>query len=141
MQIFNGIASGASNAIGDSSNNHVGYAVDQMNKDYDISNQLGKTIAGGFSGLGKAKEEGVFGTYFRNSPVYLASQLSQLGQFFTHATPGNFYTNKYDDPHPSKPPQSADPIEFNNRFYQRMREFAQGEEIASAGQPRIRGGK
>ena len=76
---------------------------------------------------------------FYNSPAYLAARFTDLGRFFTQSEPGNFYTNRYKQPEPGQPVKSEDPVAFYSRWYERMRNFAQAEEVATRGQPQIRG--
>lgn len=69
-----------------------------------------------------------------NDPFFLTPHIqNSYGRFFTGADPGS--TNKpIQQPQPNKPLQSEDPETFYSRWYQRMRNFAEADEVASRGQ-------
>lgn len=79
------------------------------------------------------------GMGFYNSPAYLAARFTDLGRFFTGAEPGNFYTNRYEQPQKTPALKSEDPAAYYSRWYERMRNFAQAEEVANRGQTQVRG--
>lgn len=78
------------------------------------------------------------GSAFYNSPAYIMQHYSQLGKFFSGAESGNKYTDHYAVPQKTQAPVSEDPNDFYARFYNKMRQFAQAEEITGAGQAEVR---
>jgi len=79
------------------------------------------------------------GQGFYNSAPYIASHYTQLGKFFGSGTEaGNRYTDHFVPPEKSQPVKSQDPEDFFARWYNRMRNFSQSEEVASRGQSQVR---
>jgi hypothetical protein len=79
------------------------------------------------------------GQGFYNSAPYIASHYTQLGKFFGPGTePGNKYSDHFTQPQKSQPVQSQNPEDFYARFYNRMRNMAQAEEIANRGQTTVK---
>ena len=78
------------------------------------------------------------GAGFYNSAPYIASHYTQLGKFFSGADPGSKYTDHYTTPQKEQPVQSQNPEDFYARWYNRMRNFAQAEEVAAKGQTTVR---
>jgi hypothetical protein len=86
----------------------------------------------------KKQAEENYRTDFFHSPLYTTRQYQEMGKFFSPTEPGNFYTNRYAQPRKNQPVQSTKASDFYERWYERMRNFAQGEEVATRGQPQIR---
>ncbi len=104
-----------------------------------INSEAKQGVTGADSSTERAANTGLgTGQGFYNSPVYIASHYSQLGKFFTGAEPGNAYTNRYTVPQKTPAPQSEDPDIFYAKWYSKMRQFAQAEEVSGAGQAEVR---
>lgn len=90
----------------------------------------GKTANDSYNAMGKHSAY--------NDPYFLTSHIQNAyGRFFSGADTGS--TNKpIQQPQQAKPLQSEDPQTFYARWYQRMRNFAEAEEVASRGQTQIR---
>lgn len=138
--------------LGSHENNNVGYigkkvfgfdeggAVDTTDNTPDTPTWLKaiNSVAGAAKQtIDKGYGYGATGSFY-NSPAYIASHYTALGKFFNSAEPGNKYTDRYISPTKVDNPQIEDPETFYARWYNRMRNFAQAEEIAGHGQPTVR---
>lgn len=78
------------------------------------------------------------GQSFYNSPAYLMQHFSQLGKFFSGAEPGNKYNDRYAVPPKTQPVQAESPDDFYSRWYSKMRQFAEANEVVGAGSVEVR---
>lgn len=126
------------NTVGHAIGNIFGGAQDDITTTPDSSN-LGQKVGKLFSGLGKQDpNENALGMKFYNSPLYLTSHYMQLGKFFQGTEPGNYYTNRYTTPPKPQPIQAETVPNLYARWYQRMREFAEAEEVSNTGKVTVR---
>lgn len=103
-----------------------------------ILSSVDKGVSGADSAaLGKAGDNPLGGGFYNSAP-YIASHYTNLGKFFSGAEPGNYYTNKYEQPVKGQAPKSDSPNTFYSQFYEGMRRFSEASEIANAGQTIVR---
>lgn len=104
-----------------------------------IATSAQKSVTGTDSSvLGGKYGDSPLGAGFVNSPAYITQRYSDLGNFFKGGEPGNFYTNRYEQPVKGQSPQSAKPGDFYAQWYEGMRRFAEAKEVADAGQTTVR---
>ena len=78
------------------------------------------------------------GSGFYNSPPMIAQRYMELGKFFKGAEPGNEYTNHFQTPQKPQNPKAETLNAFYNQWYEKMRQFAEAEQVATRGQVQTR---
>lgn len=158
LEIFDQLGNTLNDLIGSHENNHVGHAGTQLfasgglvGGDEGISDpQEGLGLSSIMRDTARAANQGVFQNSSNpamgdkitayNSPLFFTSHLtSAWGNFFHGPQPNPGGTNTSpQQPGKGKAAQSENPTDFYARWYNRMREFAQAEEVANRGQSQVR---
>lgn len=158
IDFFDTLGNSLNDLIGSHENNHVGHAGTQLfasgglvGDNGSLSDpQDGLSLSSVIRDTSRAANAGVFSNSSNpamgdkitayNSPLFFTSHLtSAWGNFFHGPQPSPGSTNQPGkQPQGGKAAQSENPTDFYARWYNRMREFAQAEEVADRGQSQIR---
>ncbi len=148
IDFFDTLGNTLNDIIGSHGNNNVGWAGKQVfgyaeggevsTDDFNPGTALGSALIAAKQTYGGKQDTSYIGGNFINSPSYMMQHFSQLGKFFHGGEPGNLYTNRFKQPEPTKTQAMENPNAYYSQWYERMRNFAQAEEVANRGQPQIR---
>ena len=157
IDLFDQLGNSLNDLIGSHENNNVGhagvhlFASGGLASSDDLSDpQEGLSLSSVIRDTARAANQGVFNNSANpsmgdritsyNSPLFLTGHLaSAWGHFFRGPEPNPGGTNQPPQkPQAGKATQSENPTDFYARWYNRMREFAQAEEVSNRGQSQIR---